>query len=62
MSVVKVIIAMEQGTIPATLHYSTPNKNISALRNGKIQVTNLLLTIYTMSIMQSHSLIYLGCS
>lgn len=38
VSLVKVIIAMETGTIPATLHYKTPNKNIPALINGKIQV------------------------
>lgn len=36
--IVKVLIAMEYGIIPKTLNYNSPNPNISALVNGRIQV------------------------
>lgn len=37
-SIVKVLIAMEAGEIPANLHYSKPNPEIKALVDGRIQV------------------------
>lgn len=38
MSVVKVLIAMETNTIPATLQYTTPNANIEGLVEGRLEV------------------------
>jgi len=37
-SIVKVLIAMETGMIPANLHFSTPNPKIPALSEGRIRV------------------------
>ncbi|XP_039306266.1 fatty acid synthase-like [Solenopsis invicta] len=37
-SIAKVLIAMEAGVIPANLHFSTPNPNIPALKEGRIRV------------------------
>ncbi|KPJ07407.1 Fatty acid synthase [Papilio machaon] len=39
-SIAKVIIAMEEGVIPANLHYKTPNPDIPALSDGRIQVVD----------------------
>lgn len=39
-SIAKVIVAMERGVLPANLHYSTPNPDIPALSDGRIQVRN----------------------
>lgn len=37
-SVAKVLIAMEQGIIPANLQYNTPNPNIKGLVDGSLEV------------------------
>ncbi|XP_047993204.1 fatty acid synthase-like [Leguminivora glycinivorella] len=37
-SVAKVVIAMEHGIIPASLHYKTPNTEIPALIDGRIKM------------------------
>ncbi|XP_049874376.1 fatty acid synthase [Pectinophora gossypiella] len=37
-SIAKVVVAMEHGEIPANLHYSSPNPDIPALSDGRIQV------------------------
>lgn len=37
-SIIKVLIALESGIIPANLHYKTPNPNIPALNEGHIRV------------------------
>lgn len=42
-SIAKVIVAMERGVLPANLHYSTPNPDIPALNDGRIQVQNISL-------------------
>ncbi|GAB6031066.1 hypothetical protein CHUAL_007877 [Chamberlinius hualienensis] len=39
-SLVKMIIAMEEGVIPANLHYKTPNPNIPALVDGRLKVVD----------------------
>lgn len=39
-SVVKVLLAFENGVIPANLHYKEPNPNIESLVDGRIQVVN----------------------
>lgn len=38
VSLVSVLIAMENGMIPATLQYETPNPEIQALCNGSMKV------------------------
>ncbi|GLH14335.1 Fatty acid synthase [Gryllus bimaculatus] len=42
-SLAKVIIAMEEGVIPANLHYKEPNKDIPALSDGRLQVVDKAL-------------------
>jgi len=37
---IKVLLSMEHGMIPANLHYSTPNENIEALHKGTIKVVD----------------------
>ncbi|XP_063239176.1 fatty acid synthase-like isoform X3 [Bacillus rossius redtenbacheri] len=39
-SVVKAVIAMEQGVIPANLHYETPGPHIPALVEGRLKVVS----------------------
>lgn len=39
MAMAKAIISMEQGKIPATLHYTKPNPDVSGLINGALKVT-----------------------
>ncbi|XP_011499008.1 PREDICTED: fatty acid synthase [Ceratosolen solmsi marchali] len=39
-SIAKVLIAMEQGVIPANLHFKQPNADIPALSDGKIKVVD----------------------
>ncbi|XP_012270411.1 fatty acid synthase [Orussus abietinus] len=39
-SIAKMLIAMEQGAIPGNLHFETPNKDIPALSDGRIQVVD----------------------
>ncbi|XP_061706492.1 fatty acid synthase-like [Cydia pomonella] len=39
-SIAKLVVAMERGVIPANLHFKTPNKNIPAFRDGRIQVVD----------------------
>ncbi|XP_053392677.1 fatty acid synthase-like [Mercenaria mercenaria] len=39
-AVAKVIVAMEDGTIPSNLHYTSPNQDISGLTNGKLEVVD----------------------
>ena len=36
----KVLIAMEDGYIPANLHYNTPNPDIPGLADGRLQVVS----------------------
>lgn len=38
-SLAKLLVAMEAGVIPGNLHYSTPNTEIPALTDGRLQVT-----------------------
>lgn len=40
-SLAKLLVAMEAGTIPGNLHYSTPNAEIPALTDGRLKVTTL---------------------
>ncbi|KAK0084976.1 hypothetical protein PV325_006291 [Microctonus aethiopoides] len=39
-AVAKMLIAMEAGIIPANLHFNTPNPDIPALNDGRIQVVD----------------------
>ncbi|XP_063530101.1 fatty acid synthase-like [Cydia strobilella] len=39
-SIAKLVVAMERGVIPGNLHFNTPNKNIPAFRDGRIQVVD----------------------
>lgn len=39
-AVAKVIVAMEEGTIPSNLHFGSPNPDIPGLTNGKLEVVN----------------------
>ncbi|XP_063827966.1 fatty acid synthase [Ostrinia nubilalis] len=39
-SVAKMVVAMEAGVIPANLHYKSPNAEIPALSDGRIQVVD----------------------
>ncbi|XP_075224694.1 fatty acid synthase-like [Lycorma delicatula] len=39
-SIAKVVIAMEQGVIPGNLHFNTPNPDIPALNDGRLQVVH----------------------
>lgn len=43
-SLAKLLVAMEAGVIPGNLHYSTPNAEIPALTDGRLQVTNFPLS------------------
>ena len=36
----KVLIAMERKTLPANLHYTSPNRNVPALLDGRLQVVS----------------------
>lgn len=38
--VLKTVLAMENQLIPATLHYSSPNPQVPALKDGRIQVVS----------------------
>lgn len=38
--VVKTVFAMEYQEIPPTLHYRSPNPNVPALKDGRLQVVN----------------------
>lgn len=38
MAILKVIIAMNKGIVPATLHHKQPNNNIPYLKNGQLEV------------------------
>lgn len=37
--IAKVLIAMEQGVIPGNLHYNNPKSSLTAIIDGRIQVT-----------------------
>ncbi|KAJ8688225.1 hypothetical protein QAD02_024020, partial [Eretmocerus hayati] len=39
-SIAKVLVAMENGVIPGNLHFSSPNTDIPALSDGRIQVVS----------------------
>jgi fatty acid synthase len=39
-AVAKVIVAMEEGTIPGNLHYNSPNQDIPGLSDGKLEVVS----------------------
>ncbi|CAI6345632.1 unnamed protein product [Macrosiphum euphorbiae] len=39
-SLAKIVISMESGKIPANLHFASPNPDIPALLDGKLQVVN----------------------
>lgn len=41
MSIVKAIIALDSGYIPPNINYAPPNENVKALKNGKIQVSEI---------------------
>lgn len=41
--VVKMVLAMEHQEIPPTLHYSSPNPRVPALKDGRIQVVTKTL-------------------
>lgn len=45
-SIAKVVVAMERGVIPANLHYTSPNTDIPALSDGRIQVSGASRTSY----------------
>lgn len=38
--VLKTVLAMERQTIPPTLHYSTPNRRVPALEDGRLRVVD----------------------
>ena len=38
IGIVKVLLSMESGLLPAQLHYNTPNENIPGLLDGRMQV------------------------
>ena len=40
MGIAKVLLALEEGLIPANLHYKTPNPNIPALTDGRLKVVD----------------------
>ncbi|XP_053376816.1 fatty acid synthase-like [Mercenaria mercenaria] len=40
VAVAKVIVAMEEGTIPGNLHYRSPNEDIAGLAKGKLNVVD----------------------
>ncbi|CAA9997192.1 unnamed protein product [Nesidiocoris tenuis] len=40
-SLVKVLIAMEAGTIPANLHFKSPNKDIPSLLDGRLALETM---------------------
>lgn len=42
--VVKTVLAMQHQEIPPTLHYSTPNPQVPALKDGRLQVVNKSLS------------------
>lgn len=42
--VVKIVLAMQNQEIPPTLHYSTPNPQVPALKDGRLQVVNKSLS------------------
>ena len=39
-AVAKVLIAMERKTLPANLHYTSPNRDIPALLDGRLRVVS----------------------
>lgn len=39
-AVAKVIVAMEEGTIPGNLHYNSPNQDIPGLSDGRLEVVS----------------------
>uniref|UniRef100_A0A0K8V335 Fatty acid synthase n=1 Tax=Bactrocera latifrons TaxID=174628 RepID=A0A0K8V335_BACLA len=39
-SIAKILIAMEEGVIPANLHYSEPNPDLYGLSDGRLKVVN----------------------
>jgi fatty acid synthase len=39
-AVAKVIVAMEEGTIPGNLHYNSPNQDIPGLSDGQLEVVS----------------------
>lgn len=44
-SLAKILIAMETGIIPMNLHFKTPNPEIPALSDGRLQVHTPCVTI-----------------
>lgn len=44
-SLVKIVIGMETGKIPANIHFSDPNPDIPALLDGRLQVIYILIAI-----------------
>lgn len=41
MSIAKAIIVLDSGYIPPNINYAPPNENVKALKNGKIQVSEI---------------------
>lgn len=46
-AIVKALLAMESGIIPANLHFKNPNPDISALIDGRIKVFLINIVIFT---------------
>lgn len=46
-AVIKVCVAMECGIIPPNLHYHTPNPDIPALLDGRLDVSSDFLITYS---------------
>lgn len=38
VSLVKTLLAMENGILPPNLHFKTPNPNVPALKDGRLHV------------------------
>jgi fatty acid synthase len=54
-SVAKVLIAMEAGVIPPNVHFQTPNPDIPALSDGRLQVSCVkCMTVWKLEEFSSH--------
>lgn len=42
VSVIKILLAMENGILPPNLHFKTPNPNVPALKDGRLRVVDKL--------------------
>ena len=46
-AVTKVLLSLQRGVIPRNLHFKTPNPNIPAIQDGRIQVS---IAIYSLQL------------